>query len=126
VSVTSAYNYLAATDCPGCGGPVTRPGAASCAACLRHEPTVARAWDRAGVRGALREWRRVTGSAPSYRDWTPAAAGTGRWVYESPRWPSAAAVCRLYAEEPQPWTAALRDAGVVPRGARRRAHLVAA
>ena len=118
VSVSTAYNYLAAPDCPTCDGPVTRPGAERCSACTRSVPTVPRSWTREEVRAAVREWRELTGSSPRYRDWTPDVRVPSRWVRESPRWPSAAVVCRLYAEDTDPWNAALRVAGLAPRARR--------
>jgi Homing endonuclease associated repeat len=118
VSVSSAYNYLAAAGCPSCRGPVTKPGAERCSSCLRSEATVPRTWTRDEVRAAVCDWHELTGSPPSYREWTPDQREPTRWVRESPRWPSAAVVCRLYAENADPWNAALRDAGLAPRARR--------
>jgi hypothetical protein len=111
VSLSSVHNYLRAGICPDCGGPVTNPSAQRCAACAVQEPTVARAWTREAVRAAIREWRARHGAAPTYRDWTPSRDRPGRWEAESPRWPSAAVVCDLYDDRPDPWNAALLDAG---------------
>ena len=88
-----------------------KPGAERCAGCTRHEPTVARAWTRAEVLAAVRAWRAERGRPPSYRDWTPSRSRPGRWEAESPRWPSAAVVCRLFAGHDDPWNAALTQAG---------------
>jgi hypothetical protein len=111
VSTSTAGNYLRAGRCPDCGGPVVKPGAERCAGCTRHEPTVARAWTRAEVLAAVRAWRAERGRPPSYRDWTPSRSRPGRWEAESPRWPSAAVVCRLFAGHDDPWNAALTQAG---------------
>jgi Homing endonuclease associated repeat len=115
VSVSSVHNYLRARRCPDCGGPVTNPTAGRCAGCAGREPTVTRAWTRDDVRAALRRWQAEHGSAPSYRDWTPSRQHPGRWEAESPRWPSAAVVCELYRQRPDPWNATLRDAGAAIR-----------
>jgi len=115
VSVSSVYSYLRAGICPDCGGPVTSRGAERCSACAAGEPTVERTWTRPQVRAAIRAWTREHGSAPTYRDWTPCLANPGVWEAESPRWPSAAAVTRLYAGVDGPWNAALRDAGHAPK-----------
>jgi hypothetical protein len=111
VSRASAHNYLRARDCPGCGAPMTTPGAERCRDCTRHEPSVARAWTRAEVVAAIRAWADRHGGPPRCRDWTPSRDRPGGWEAESPRWPSAAVVCALYGG----WNAALRDAGVGPR-----------
>jgi len=111
VSVSSVHNYLRAQPCPGCGGPMTNPGAARCAACTAHEPTVARTWTRESVRGAIQDWQAEHDRAPSYHEWTPSRSRPGRWEAESPRWPSAAVVCDLYRDHENPWNAALLDAG---------------
>ena len=111
VSVSSVHNYIRARDCPDCGGPVTNPHAARCAACAVRHPTVTRAWSRVDVRAAIRAWQAEHGRPPSYRDWTPSRASPGRWEAESPRWPSAAVVCALYRSRPNPWNSALIDAG---------------
>ncbi len=79
--------------------------------CTWHEPTVARAWTRAGVLAAVRAWRAEHGRAPSYHDWIPSRSRPGRWEAESPRWPSAAVVCRLFPGHADPWNAALIEAG---------------
>jgi HNH endonuclease len=115
VSVSSVNNYLRARPCPACGGPVTSRRAERCSACTAHEPTVARAWTREAVRGAMRDWQAEHGRAPSYRDWTPSRGRPRRWEAESPRWPSAAVVCDLYADCHDPWNAALADAGAQVR-----------
>jgi hypothetical protein len=111
VSVSSAGNYLRAGTCPDCGGPVTNPRASRCSACTVRQPTIARVWTRAAVREAIRDWLQELGHAPTCRDWTPSRSRPGRWEAESPRWPSAAVVCDLYADHADPWNAALRDAG---------------
>jgi hypothetical protein len=111
VPVSSVHNYLNARHCPDCGGPVTNPTAERCAACTVSQPTVTRGWTRDTVRAAIRRWQAEHGSAPSDRDWTPSRQSPGRWEAESPRWPSAAVVCELYRHRPDPWNAALRDAG---------------
>lgn len=112
VSRSSVHNYLQARRCPECGGPVTNPTAERCAACAAARPAVARRWTRAEVRLAIREWETEHGRPPTHREWTPSRHEPGRWEAENPRWPSAAVVCDLYAERPDPWNAALRDAGV--------------
>jgi hypothetical protein len=111
VSRSSVHNYLKAGTCPDCGGPVTNPLAERCAPCTTHEPTVTRSWNRAAVRDAIREWHSEHGRPPSCRDWTPARSNPGRWEADSPRWPSAAVVCDLYRDHPDPWNSALTDAG---------------
>ena len=115
VSTSTAGNYLRAGPCPGCGGPVVKPGAERCAGCTRHEPTVARTWTRPEVLEAVRAWCAAHGAPPSYRDWTPSRSRPGRWEAESPRWPSAAVVCHLFADRDDPWNAALAEAGQPPR-----------
>jgi hypothetical protein len=112
VSRSSVHNYLAARDCPDCGGPMTRPGAERCAACAALLPAVERAWTTEQVRTAIRDWQAQYGRPPAHRDWTPSRGNPGRWEADSPRWPSAAVVCDLYGDLPEPWNAALRDAGV--------------
>lgn len=115
VSVSSVHNYLRARSCPECGGPVTNPTASRCARCAGREPTVGRQWTRHDVRLAIREWQAQQGAPPTYREWTPSRQQPGRWEAESPRWPSAAVVCQLYRGRPDPWNAALRDAGAAVR-----------
>ncbi|MDA0172958.1 hypothetical protein OJ998_27905 [Solirubrobacter taibaiensis] len=110
VSRASAYNYLQARTCPGCGQPVTAPSAARCRECTRHEPTVARTWTCADVLAALRAWTGEHGAPPRYREWTPSREQPGRWEAESPRWPSAAVVAALFGS----WNAALVAAGAPP------------
>jgi hypothetical protein len=109
VSRSSAYNYLSARDCPSCGAPLTSPTAEACRECTRHLPSVARAWSREEALEAIRDWTREHGRPPTYRDWTPSRERPGRWEAESPRWPSAAAVCACYPDTPEPWLSALRD-----------------
>jgi Homing endonuclease associated repeat len=111
VSASSVHNYLRARECPDCGGPVTNPNAGRCAACAVHRPTITRTWTRQAVRTAIREWAAEHGRPPSYRDWTPSRINPGLWEAESPRWPSAAVVCDLYAGRSDSWNHALRDAG---------------
>jgi AcrR family transcriptional regulator len=111
VSRSSVHNYLGARDCPGCGAPLTSPAAVACRECTRHEPAVGRAWTLAEALAAIREWAFEHGRPPTYRGWTPCRERPGRWEAESPRWPSAAAVCAHYAGNPEPWNAALREAG---------------
>ena len=77
VSASSVHNYLSAAPCPGCGGPVTNPNAARCAACTAHEATVARTWTRDAVRTALRAWEAEHGRMPTYREWTPSRTQPG-------------------------------------------------
>jgi hypothetical protein len=111
VSVSTVHNYLRASCCPQCGGPVASPCAERCIACTAHEPTIRRTWTRDAVRDAIRAWAAERGRAPSYHQWTPSRAFPGVWEAESPRWPSAAVVCDLYCEYRSPWNAALFDAG---------------
>ncbi len=111
VSRSSVHNYLQARSCPECSGPVTNPSAERCAACSSTRPAVSRSWTRADVRAAIREWESEHGRPPSHRDWTPSRRQPGRWEAEHPRWPSAAVVCHLYADRPDPWNSALQDAG---------------
>jgi hypothetical protein len=115
VSVSSVHNYLSARDCPDCGGPVTNPRASRCAGCTAHRPTVTRTWTREAVGAAIRDWQAQHGRPPSYREWTPSRRSPGRWEAESPRWPNAAVVCDLYRDDPDPWNAALVDAGAEVR-----------
>ncbi|WP_028067467.1 homing endonuclease associated repeat-containing protein [Solirubrobacter soli] len=109
VSRSSAYNYLCARDCPGCGAPLPSPTADACRECTRHLPSVARAWTREDALDAIRDWTDEHGRPPTYRDWTPSRHQPGRWEAESPRWPSAAAVCACYPDSAEPWLTALRD-----------------
>jgi AcrR family transcriptional regulator len=109
VSRSSAYNYLSARDCPGCGSPLPSPSAEACRECTRHLPSVARAWTREEALDAIRDWTAEHGRPPTYRDWTPSRRRPGRWEAESPRWPSAAAVCACYPDSTEPWLSALRD-----------------
>jgi Homeodomain-like domain len=115
VSVSTVNNYLRATTCTQCGGPVPSPRATRCIACTAGEPTRPSAWTRQAVREAIRAWTEEHGEPPSYRDWTPSRSRPGRWEAESPRWPSAATVCELYRERDEAWNAALADAGVSVR-----------
>jgi hypothetical protein len=111
VSVSSVHNYLRARTCPECGGPVPSPLAARCIACTAHVPTVQSPWTREAVRDAICAWTDENGRPPRYHEWTPSRAQPGRWEAESPRWPSAAVVCDVYRNHPDPWNAALADAG---------------
>jgi hypothetical protein len=86
-----------------------RVTADACRECTRHLPSVARAWSREEALEAIRDWTREHGRPPTYRDWTPSRERPGRWEAESPRWPSAAAVCACYPGTPEPWLSALRD-----------------
>ena len=110
VSRSSVHNYLNAQPCPRCAGPVTNPRATLCRDCTRHEPSVARTWTRPEVRRAILDWTEVHAQPPTFRDWTP--AGSARW---DDAWPTSAVVCRLYDDGPDPWNAALRDAGARAR-----------
>jgi len=111
VSVSTVHNYLRARTCPDCGGPVPTPRAERCIACTAHEPTVQSPWTRDAVRDAIRAWTEEHGRPPRYREWTPSRSRPGRWEAESPRWPSAAVVCDVYCDRPDPWNAALAEAG---------------
>ncbi|HEY1510459.1 MAG TPA: helix-turn-helix domain-containing protein [Solirubrobacteraceae bacterium] len=115
VSVSSVNNYLRAHACPDCGGPVTSPRASRCRTCTANEPTTPSAWSRESVRRAISEWQTENGQPPRYHEWTPSRATPGRWEADSPRWPSAAVVCDLYADHADPWNAALADAGAQVR-----------
>jgi Homeodomain-like domain len=111
VSVSTVHNYLRARTCPDCGGPVPTPRAERCIACTAHEPTVQSPWTREAVRDAIRAWTAEHGRPPRYHEWTPSRSRPGRWERESPRWPSAAVVCDVYRDRPDPWNAALAEAG---------------
>jgi hypothetical protein len=111
VSVSTVHNYLRARTCPECGGPVPTPRAERCITCTAHVPTVQSPWTRDTVRNAVRAWTEEHGRPPRYHEWTPSRSRPGRWEAESPRWPSAAVVCDLYRDRPDPWNAALADAG---------------
>jgi len=115
VSISTVHNYLSAGICPQCGGPVASPRAERCLSCTAPEPTIQRAWTREGVRKAIRDWTDQHGRAPSYHEWTPSRSFPGVWEAESPRWPSAAVVCDVYADYRSPWNAALVDAGAPVR-----------
>lgn len=72
---------------------------------------------------AIREWRDLTGRAPTVPDWSPAHAdeghpGAARFLTEAGRWPSVAAVQAHFGS----FSAALEAAGVehARRGARTR------
>ena len=110
VSPASVHNYLHARPCPRCGGPVTNPRAEACLACTRGDASIPRTWTQADARTAIHDWIAEHGRPPAYREWTPSDPRAGRWRRDSPRWPSAAVVCRLYADHPDPWRSALRDA----------------
>ncbi len=110
VSLASVHNYLNAHRCPGCEGPVTNPLAEACRECTRHAPTVPRTWTCEDVRRAIADWTDAHGAPPTYRDWTPSRSKDTRWHAENPRWPSAAVVAALWADRPQPWQSAIRDA----------------
>ncbi len=111
VSISTVHNYLGASACPQCGGLVASPRAARCSSCTAREPTIQRAWTRAAVRDAIRAWIAEQGRAPSYHEWTPSRSSPGVWEAASPRWPSAAVVCDIYADYRNPWNAAIADAG---------------
>ena len=111
VSTSTVHNYLNAGSCAQCGGPVASPRAERCLSCTAHEPTIRRGWTRETVREAIRAWTVERGRAPSYHEWTPCRSFPGVWEAESPRWPSAAVVCDVYADYVSPWNAALVDAG---------------
>jgi hypothetical protein len=110
VSLASVHNYLNARRCPVCDGPVTNPLANACRECTRSLPTIPRSWTREEARRAIADWIAAHGGPPTYRDWTPSRSSLGAWQAESPRWPSAAVVAALWADEPNPWRSALRDA----------------
>ena len=111
VSVSTVHNYLRARACPECGGPVPTPRAERCIVCTAHEPTIQSPWTREAVSDAIRAWTEEHGRPPTYHEWTPSRSRPGRWEAESPRWPSAAVVCDLYADRPDRWNAALAEAG---------------
>jgi hypothetical protein len=115
VSTSTVRNYLNAGSCAQCGGPVASPRAERCLSCTVHEPTIQRGWSRETVRDAIRAWTAERGRAPSYHEWTPSRSFPGVWEAESPRWPSAAVVCDVYADYRNPWNAALIDAGAPVR-----------
>ena len=97
------------------GGPVASPLAARCIACTAHMPTIQSPWTREAVRDAICAWTDEHGRPPRYHEWTPSRDQPGRWEAESPRWPSAAVVCDVYRDDPNPWNAALADAGAAIR-----------
>lgn len=111
VSISTVHNYLGAGACRQCGGPVASPRAERCLACTANEPTIPRAWARRTIRQAIRAWIAEHGRPPSYHEWTPCRSSPGTWEAESPRWPSAAIVCDVYADYHNPWNAAIVDAG---------------
>jgi HNH endonuclease/Homeodomain-like domain-containing protein len=115
VSISTVHNYLRAGRCPQCGGPVASPRAERCLCCTATEPTLRRTWTRDTVRRSIRDWMTEHGCAPSYHEWTPSRSSPGVWEAESPRWPSAAVVCDVYADYRSPWNAALLDAGATIR-----------
>lgn len=115
VSVSTVHNYLRASSCPQCGGPVASPRAERCIACTAPEPSVERSWSRDDVGEAIRAWAAEHGCPPGYHEWTPSRSHPGRWEADSPRWPSAAVVCAAYDEYRNPWNAALADAGAPVR-----------
>jgi Helix-turn-helix domain of resolvase len=115
VSVSTVHNYLRARACPECGGPVPTPRAERCIVCTAHEPTIQSPWTREAVSDAIRAWTEEHGRPPTYHEWTPSRSRPGRWEAESPRWPSAAVVCDLYADRPDRWNAALAEAGAAVR-----------
>jgi len=115
VSISTVHNYLNASRCSQCGGPVASPRAKRCLACTAPEATIQRAWTKDSVQEAIRDWMTEHGRAPSYHEWTPSRSFPGVWELESPRWPSAAVVCDIYAEYRNPWNAALLDAGAAIR-----------
>jgi Homing endonuclease associated repeat/Homeodomain-like domain len=115
VSTSTVHNYLSAGTCAQCGGPVASPRARRCLCCASREPTIQRAWTGGTVQEAVRDWTNEHGRPPTYHEWTPSRSTPGLWEAESPRWPSAAVVCDLYADHRNPWNAALVDAGVPVR-----------
>jgi Homing endonuclease associated repeat len=115
VSISTVHNYLNAGTCAQCGGPVASPRAQRCLSCTSHEPTIRRGWTQETVREAIQAWTAERGRAPSYHEWTPCRSFPGVWEAESPRWPSAAVVCDVYADYRSPWNAALVDAGAPVR-----------
>jgi hypothetical protein len=115
VSVSTVHNYLSASGCPQCGGPIVSPRASRCISCTAHEPTLSRGWNRETLREAINVWTTEHGRAPSYHEWTPSRSSPGLWEQESPRWPSAAVVCDVYRDYRNPWNAALLDAGAPVR-----------
>lgn len=69
---------------------------ARCAACA---PSIRRHWTDDQLLEAIREWKRVTGAAPTIYDWSPASApaghpGASRYQTEPGRWPHARTVAR--------------------------------
>jgi len=111
-------------ECGACGRPTSggngydAPG--YCARCARDRRRV---WTRERIVAAVREWRELTGSAPTVPDWSPAHASAGhpgaaRFAAEPGRWPSAAALRVHFGS----FRAAVEAAGVVParHGVRQR------
>jgi hypothetical protein len=91
-----------------------------CARCARAR---SRVWSADLILAAIRDWRALTGAAPTVPDWSPAHAdedhpGAARFRAEPGRWPSVAAVQAHFGS----FSAALAAAGVepAPRGARKR------
>jgi hypothetical protein len=113
--MSTVHNYLSAGTCPQCGGPVASPRAHHCLACTAPEPTIQRIWTQEAVRAAIRDWTNEHGQPPGYHEWTPSRSSPGVWEAESPRWPSAAVVCDIYADYRNPWNTALLDAGAAVR-----------
>jgi transcriptional regulator with XRE-family HTH domain len=110
--------------CELCGRPTTGghgyDAPRQCARCARAR---SRVWSRDRIVAAIRNWRDLTGEAPTVLDWSPAHAddehpGAARFLAEPGRWPSVAAAQAHFGS----FSAAIEAAGVepAPRGARTR------
>jgi hypothetical protein len=103
VHLRTAHRYLAATTCPGCGGPaLSGERCRDCAPGSRPTAT------REEIIVALEAWNAEHGAPPREPDWTNASPS---WRDAWPRWPGASMVLRVFGS----WNAALEAAQLPTR-----------
>jgi hypothetical protein len=107
VKPQTVRNYLRASACPVCGGPVVHRGSRRCQGCAAkraHRPV----WTREEIIAAFKEWHSEHGAPPLLEDWKPGADRSRQWRREYPRWPGVAQVQGAFGG----WSAALEAAGL--------------
>jgi hypothetical protein len=103
VDLRTAYRYLAATRCVGCGGPALY--GPRCRDCHRSaRPAVT----REEILAALQAWTAQHGAPPREPDWSNVSAP---WREQWPRWPGASTVICVFGS----WNAAVEAAGLPTR-----------
>jgi hypothetical protein len=103
VHLRTAHRYLAASACPGCGGPALY--GEHCRECAPRSGPAATGEE---IVAALRAWSAEHGAPPREQDWSHASQA---WRDAWPLWPGAATVLRVFGS----WNAALESAGLPSR-----------